>query len=55
MDQVSEHLLAGVKGLNSVIAGGTLFCYGVGNDLPGRAQYGVGVIPLIARRGFSRQ
>ena len=28
IDQVPEHLLAGVRGLNSVIAG-ALFCYGV--------------------------
>jgi hypothetical protein len=30
---------------------GTLFCYGVGNDVPGRAQNGVGCIgPLSPNR-----
>ena len=39
--QVPEHLLAGVNDPSSVIAG-ALFCYGVGNDLPDRAQNGTG-------------
>jgi hypothetical protein len=38
---VPEHLLAGVNGPSSVIAG-ALFCYGVNNDVPGRAQNGKG-------------
>ena len=40
-DQVPEPLPAGVKGLDSVIAG-ALFCYGVGNDVPGPAQNRIG-------------
>ena len=41
LDQVPEHLLASVKGLNSVIAGAP-FCYGVNNDVPGPAQNRIG-------------
>jgi hypothetical protein len=46
LDQVPEHLLAGVNGASSVIAG-ALFCYGVGNDLPGRAQNGTGPFGVL--------
>jgi hypothetical protein len=42
-----EHLLAGVKGPSTVIAG-ALFCYGVGNDLPGRAQNGTGLVAEVS-------
>jgi hypothetical protein len=42
LDQVSEHLLAGVNSPGTVIAG-VLLCYGVKNVLPGRAQNGVGL------------
>ena len=37
------HLLAGVNDPSSVIAG-ALFCYGVGNHLPGRAQNRIGFL-----------
>ena len=47
IDQVPEHLLAGVRGLNSVIAG-ALFCYGVANDVPGRAQNRVGPCGVLS-------
>jgi hypothetical protein len=54
-DQVPEHLLAGVNGPSSVIAG-ALFCYGVGNDLPGRAQNGVGAFRrAVSQLGNMRQ
>ena len=58
IDQVPAHLLAGVNGRNSVIAG-ALFCYGVGNDVPGRAQNRIGGALLTlahtrAREGRAR-
>jgi hypothetical protein len=53
-DQVPEHLLAGVNGPSSVIAG-ALFCYGVNNDVPGRAQNGKGPAAFIALVERSRK
>ncbi len=52
IDQVPGHLLAGVRGLNSAIAGGAI-CYGVNNDVPGRAQNGIGAASTSLRRVLS--
>lgn len=41
IDQVPAHLPAGVRGLNGLIAA-ALFLLRVANDVPGRAQNGIG-------------
>jgi hypothetical protein len=48
INQVPGHLLATGEGPQQRDRRGPLFCYGAANDVPGRAQNGVGPFSVLS-------